>query len=192
MEATNRNPFSYTRPYTCFAPPSPFSRQVKALPGWSGALPSRHYSGYLTVPGAPTLPGDKSRGAHNYHYWFVESEGNPSTDPVGLWLNGGPGSSSLIGFLTENGPFMLNDASLPKGSPPGTVPTLFHRETGWQKAASFIFLERCGGESERKREREKERKREREKERKRERERERERERKRERERERGGERTRP
>ena len=125
---------------------SPFSLQVKALPGWSGALPSRHYSGYLTVPGAPTLPGDKSRGAHNYHYWFVESEGDPASDPVGLWLNGGPGSSSLIGFLTENGPFMLNDASLPKGSPPGTVPTLFHRETGWQKAASFIFLERCGGE----------------------------------------------
>ena len=76
--------------------------EIKALPGWEGDLPSKQYSGYLEVPG--------DRGSKFYHYWFVESEGNPKTDPVGLWLNGGPGSSSLIGFLTENGGVLLYPA----------------------------------------------------------------------------------
>ena len=36
-------------------------------------------------------------------YYFVESEGHPATDPVVLWLNGGPGCSSFDGFVYEQG-----------------------------------------------------------------------------------------
>ena len=45
------------------------------------------------------------------HYWFVESQGNPASDPVVLWLNGGPGCSSMEGFMAEHGPLHLNDDS---------------------------------------------------------------------------------
>ncbi|EGG04094.1 carboxypeptidase S1 [Melampsora larici-populina 98AG31] len=37
-------------------------------------------------------------------YWLFEARKNPDTAPLVLWLNGGPGSSSMIGLFQENGP----------------------------------------------------------------------------------------
>ena len=62
--------------------------EITNLPGWDLPLPSKQYSGYLTVAN-----GDK-----HLHYWFVESESRSSkSDPIVLWFNGGPGCSSLDG-----------------------------------------------------------------------------------------------
>src|SRR5699024_6315804 len=74
------------------------SDQVTSLPNVTFAPNFRHYAGFL-----------ESLNNTFLHYWFFESQsGNPSSDPVILWLNGGPVCSSHFGALTENGPLRLH------------------------------------------------------------------------------------
>ncbi|XP_041454050.1 lysosomal protective protein-like [Lytechinus variegatus] len=108
---------------SCFAAYAP--DEVTNLPGIpSEAPPFKQYSGYLNAT------GDKL-----FHYWFVESQSSPSVDPVVLWLNGGPGCSSLDGYLSELGPFHVNSDGA----------TLYLNDYSWNKQANVIFLESPAG-----------------------------------------------
>lgn len=75
---------------------------VTSLPGFQGSLPTRHYSGYITV---------NSTTNTRLFYWFVEAINATSSTPIVVWANGGPGCSSMIGFFLENGPFHVNVSS---------------------------------------------------------------------------------
>uniref|UniRef100_A0A182XYY3 Carboxypeptidase n=1 Tax=Anopheles stephensi TaxID=30069 RepID=A0A182XYY3_ANOST len=55
------------------------------------------YSGYLTVDEATNS---------NLFFWYFAAKLDPQA-PVVLWLQGGPGASSLYGLFTENGPFSV-------------------------------------------------------------------------------------
>lgn len=66
------------------------------------------------------------------HYWLVESEVDPDTAPVVLWMNGGPGCSSLDGFIYEHGPFRVNT------SDPKRLQRFDH---SWSKLANVVYLE---------------------------------------------------
>ena len=76
------------------------------------------------------------------HYWFIEAETDSSFAPVVLWLNGGPGSSSLIGLLTENGQVATNVNSL---VPEGQVPKVFYNPYSWSQVANVVYLEQPKG-----------------------------------------------
>jgi carboxypeptidase C (cathepsin A) len=108
--------------------------EVTSLPGWTDPLKSKQYSGYINI------------GANKekfLHYWLIYSENNPVTDPIALWLNGGPGSSSLIGLFTENGQVATNDNSLIENTT--STPKLFYNNYSWSKSASVLYLEQPAG-----------------------------------------------
>lgn len=57
----------------------------------------KQYSGYLDA-------ADDAK----YFMWTFESRSKPATDPLVLWLTGGPGCSGQLALLTENGPCHLD------------------------------------------------------------------------------------
>ncbi|XP_070575245.1 lysosomal protective protein-like isoform X2 [Ptychodera flava] len=98
--------------------------EITYLPGLQKQPSFKHYSGYLKATGTKML-----------HYWFVESQNKPTADPVILWLNGGPGCSSLDGLLSEHGPYIIQ--------PDGV--NLQYNEYSWNMKASVIYLESPAG-----------------------------------------------
>ncbi|KAL2897770.1 Serine carboxypeptidase-like 34 [Bienertia sinuspersici] len=96
---------------------------VVGLPG-QPAVSFKHYAGYVTVN------ADHGRALF---YWFFEAVGNPHHRPVVLWLNGGPGCSSIgYGEASELGPFFPQK---------GNRPSLQLNKHSWNKAANVLFLE---------------------------------------------------
>ncbi|CAG9773207.1 unnamed protein product [Ceutorhynchus assimilis] len=78
------------------------------------------YSGYLTV--------DKKNNG-NLFFWFFKSESNYEEDPVLVWLQGGPGGSSLYGLFVEIGPFGVENG------------TLVLRDFSWHKNHSVLYID---------------------------------------------------
>ncbi|KAL5484491.1 hypothetical protein EMCRGX_G021002 [Ephydatia muelleri] len=70
----------------------------------------------------------------NLFYWFFESRGNPATDPLVVWLTGGPGCSSELGMLMENGPFLIMGSDVPVYNP-----------NGWNSFANVLYIDNPGG-----------------------------------------------
>lgn len=73
----------------------------------------KSYSGYVHLPpNALNETHEDQSYPINTFFWFFESRKDPANAPLGIWLNGGPGGSSLGGALSENGPcFVSNDSN---------------------------------------------------------------------------------
>jgi carboxypeptidase C (cathepsin A) len=98
---------------------------VEYLPEMGNFTEFKLYSGYLDV----------SDSGKYLHYVLAESQNDPSNDPLVIWFNGGPGCSSMLGFLQEHGPYVQEDDD-----------DFFHKnDYSWNKEANMLYIESPAG-----------------------------------------------
>ncbi|KAJ3890728.1 alpha beta-hydrolase [Lentinula edodes] len=73
-------------------------------------------------------------------FWAFEHQNgsltsNTSTEPWGIWLNGGPGSSSMAGMFFENGPMHIN----------GDYSMSSNTEFSWDTVADYVWIDQPVG-----------------------------------------------
>ena len=107
-----------------FVAAAPDADRVTSLPG-APTLPSVQFSGFLDGGGGTKL-----------HYWFVTCSADEDwlSKPVVQWFNGGPGSSSVLGMLQEQGPLLIAREG-----------GLHVNPWAWSTAANFLIFESPAG-----------------------------------------------
>ena len=100
--------------------------EVVGLPGLTQVYP-KQYAGQVKV----------SDCGNHIFFWFFESQSS-ANDPVNVWLNGGPGSSSMFALFMENGPFMLEK------NEQGAI-QLKARPTSWNNNAHYLVIDQPAG-----------------------------------------------
>ncbi|XXG87183.1 hypothetical protein AAC387_Pa11g1934 [Persea americana] len=99
---------------------------VLRLPGQPN-VSFRQFAGYVDV--------DEKNG-RSFFYYFAEAEKDSDKKPLTLWLNGGPGCSSVGGgAFTELGPFY----------PTGDGRGLRTNKYSWNKVSNLLFVESPAG-----------------------------------------------
>ncbi|KAM3873372.1 putative serine carboxypeptidase CPVL [Diretmus argenteus] len=89
-----------------------------------GPLPGanvKSYAGYLTV---------NKKYNSNLYFWFFPAQERPETAPVLLWLQGGPGGTSMFGLFVEHGPYVVHKNL-----------TVSFREYAWTSRYSVVYID---------------------------------------------------
>ncbi|KAH9849948.1 alpha/beta-hydrolase [Lenzites betulinus] len=116
-------------------------------PAWQSYFEVKDPLPNVTFPIAHSFAGNigVNRPGHpnnTLFFWALEKENGSLTAaaddrsdvPWGIWLNGGPGSSSLLGFLYENGPIRMQ----PNGA-------LSPNNYSWDSLADYIWIDQPVG-----------------------------------------------
>jgi carboxypeptidase D len=104
------------------------STLVKSLPGLHGDNYGQSYAGYIDL---------EDGASSQMFYWLFKAKSYSTTSsstsdekPLIIWLNGGPGCSSMIGQFLEVGPLML--------TPDGKIEENIY---SWTNVADVLFVD---------------------------------------------------
>ncbi|KAI8940711.1 hypothetical protein NX059_001977 [Plenodomus lindquistii] len=93
----------------------------------------RSFSGYVRLPAEALADLGVQNQTYeiNTFFWFFESRKDPANAPLSIWMNGGPGSSSMLGLLRENGPCFINSDSN----------STYLNEWSWNNEVNMLYLD---------------------------------------------------
>ncbi|KAK6208507.1 carboxypeptidase s1 [Colletotrichum tabaci] len=92
----------------------------------------KSYAGYIKLPpGTLEGVGQEQDYEINTFFWFFEAKHDPENAPLSIWMNGGPGSSSMPGLFNENGPCYINADS--KSTRPS--------EWSWNNKVNMLYID---------------------------------------------------
>ncbi|GAC74876.1 serine carboxypeptidases [Moesziomyces antarcticus T-34] len=80
----------------------------------------KSFSGYVDV----------EEDEHIFFWFFEARNGSPKDAPLTVWINGGPGSSSMIGLFQELGPCSVDSNG-----------TVVNNAYAWNNASNMIFID---------------------------------------------------
>jgi len=83
-------------------------------------------SGYFKIDGSSNK---------NYFFWMFEARNNPESAPTAVWLTGGPGCSSQLALLAENGPCKIDDDGK----------TTLRNLYSWNEHANIMWVDQPAG-----------------------------------------------
>eukprot|EP01038_Epipyxis_sp_PR26KG_P004454 gene4454-6299_t len=103
------------------------------------------YSGFIPIKGAATVVEENHEGS--LFFWLAKQRSKSlKSNKLIIWLNGGPGCSSMVGMMLEHGPFSVhfNDDSISSGDQISTNRRRFKlisNEYSWNVAANVLYVE---------------------------------------------------
>eukprot|EP00754_Rhynchopus_humris_P035352 Rhum_TRINITY_DN16872_c0_g1::Rhum_TRINITY_DN16872_c0_g1_i1::g.164734::m.164734 len=113
--------------------------------GFQWTYKGEEHTGKLTKTMNPTIcdPNVKQyagryeidQGTKSYFYWAFEARNKSKDTPTILWMTGGPGCSSELALLFENGPCHANEAGT------GTV----NNPYSWNSNANLVYIDQPAG-----------------------------------------------
>lgn len=78
------------------------------------------------------LSGDlNSLTSCSFYFAYFQSRSSPADDPVVMWINGGPGCSSMMGLIMELGPCSIDEGGK----------SAHENKDSWINAANIFFLD---------------------------------------------------
>lgn len=118
--------------FAAYKPGGTFNNSIKAAIT-PGALRYVENSGVCeTTSGVYQASGYADlTSSQSMWFWFFAARSNPDTAPLAIWLNGGPGSSSMIGLFQENGPCRMNSDETTVSSNPYS----------WNAYANMLYID---------------------------------------------------
>lgn len=119
----------------------------------NGLHQDENYAGFISFGEYNKIPDQNNQG--NFFFWLHKqrhkADGKTNNQKLVIWLNGGPGCSSMVGQLWENGPFTIHNAdeiesiksSSSESSNNDDISSFYLKfnEFSWNEIADVIYVE---------------------------------------------------